>query len=124
MSCCNNNFPSHDYYVENYCSSCKNPADFTPEEKTYTIGNTYYAPPWPADRSTYDKNLQKIFSTSTIPDFLNYSSTLKTRLNIGALDYDPEHSHPTFDMFGNQVQQNKKETRKSVHAGRYDNYSY
>ncbi len=121
MSCCNNNLPSHNYYVENYCSSCKNPADFTPEDKTYTIGNTYYAPPWPADRSKYDQEYQRMFTTGAIPDFLNYSNTPTTLKNIGQLDYEPQHSHVTFDMFGNQVQ---KETRKSVYTGRYNNYSF
>lgn len=121
MSCCNNEM--HYYPIENYCSSC-NPTNFTPQDKTYTIADTYYAPPWPAERSKYDQNLQTRLNTASIPDFLNYSNTPKKVLNIGQLDFDPVHSHPTFDMFGNQIESAKKETRKSVHAGRYDNYSF
>ena len=70
MSCCQNkNAP-----VENFH---KNPLNYDQESQTYTIEEgTYYAPPWPAQRTVFDSTLQNSFNTSGIPDFLNYSSTL------------------------------------------------
>ena len=45
------------------------------EDQTYTNpASTYYAAPWPMDRTQYDANLQAKLNTSNIPDFLNYTS--------------------------------------------------
>lgn len=101
MSCCQNNTrmttPAM-RTVEGYeCLQKFNPNNFSKEDKTYIVGKQYYAPPWPTERTEFDSNLQAKFSTSQIPDFLNYSNVR------GALPV---------------------ETRKSIQTGRYDAYSY
>ena len=70
MSCCNGN--SQNQNMENFAH---NPLDYDQESQTYTIdNNSYYSPPWPAQRSVFDMDLQQKLNTSSIPDFLNYSS--------------------------------------------------
>ena len=70
MSCCQN---KKNVGVENFDSY--NPTNYDQENQTYTIdSDSYYAPPWPAQRTQFDLSLQNKFTTVGIPDFLNYSS--------------------------------------------------
>ena len=62
--------------IENF-DDLYNPLNFDTESKTYTVNGGYYSPPWPMQRSQFDMDLQTKFSTSNIPDFLNYSSTVE-----------------------------------------------
>ena len=102
MSCCQNNTGTTTPAMRNIegfeCRQKYNPNDFTKEVNTYVVNKKqYYAPPWPTQRTVFDSGLQSKFTTASIPDFLNYSSS------AGA---------------------SSAETRKSIQKGRYDSYSY
>lgn len=63
--------------VENYSESCcgHDPNDFDELKNTYTIDSgAYYAPPWPAQRTTFDQKLQSTWNIGQTPDFLNFNS--------------------------------------------------
>jgi len=91
--------------IENF-ENCRTNADnFNVQKDTYKIDGGYYAPPWPAQRTKYDAGLQTKFSTTGIPDFLNFSNNVKTQQALS------NTSH--FDG-----------SRKSIFKGRYDSFSY
>lgn len=102
MSCCNkknNNMIAENY---EYSGNYHHPLDYDVGKQTYTISNNaYYAPPWPATRTMFDEGLIQKFSTSGIPDYLNYNSSVKDQV-------EPQPAH----------------ARKSMHTGRYDSFSY
>ena len=105
MSCCQQNMfrqvanpqnrmqnPS----MENFMS----PTDYNMEKQTWEIDpQSYYSPPWPAQRTNYDMGIQNQFNTIKIPDYLNFSDSVKQQKSL-------------------------PDTRPSISAGRYDNYSY
>ena len=105
MSCCNNknkNMVSENY---EYSGNYHHPLDYDVERQTYTIDNaSYYAPPWPATRTTFDMNLQTKFSTAAVPDYINYSSDVKQQAAMQSGEATP--------------------ARKSMSTGRYDSFSY
>jgi len=54
------------------------PNNYYDQNQTYVIDpDNYYAPPWPADRTTFDTDLQKTLNPSTQPDFINYTQAKK-----------------------------------------------
>ena len=83
MSCCNqknNNMVAENY---EYSGNYRHPLDYDVSKQTYTIDNAaYYAPPWPVTRTVFDMNAIKQFSTSNIPDYLNYSSDVKEQMHM------------------------------------------
>jgi len=90
--------------VENFENARTNAFNFHSEQDTYKIDGGYYAPPWPAHRTAYDAGLQTKFSTTGIPDFLNFSNNVPTHQTLS-------ETAPF-------------ESRKSIFKGRYDSYSY
>lgn len=101
MSCCQNNTGTTSPTMRNIegfnYPQRFNPANFNKESNTYTVGDKYYAAPWPAQRTEFDSNLKTKFNTSSMPDFLNYSNAVVAPVS---------------------------ETRKTILKGRYDSYSY
>ena len=81
MSCCggkntmNNTMPTKT--VKEFYGDF-NPNNYTDQNQTYVINsNNYYAAPWPAYRTQYDMDVQKILNPSTQPDFINYIQAKK-----------------------------------------------
>ena len=105
MSCCqqnafrqvpNSQFRMQSPSMENFMMS---PTNYDMQKQTYEIDSkTYYAPPWPAQRTNYDIGLQNQFNTIKLPDYLNFSDAVKTQQGLPDI--------PT------------------IKKGRYDNYSY
>jgi hypothetical protein len=106
MSCCQQNMfrqvPNSQFRMpipsmENFMMS---PTNYDIQKQTYEIDpKVYYAPPWPAQRTGYDMSLQNQFNTIKLPDYLNFSNSVK-------------------------MQQGLPDARPSIKTGRYDNYSY
>jgi len=90
--------------IENYTNKFS-PTNYDEAKNTYTIGDGYYAPPWPARRTEYDIKLQNKFSTAGIPDFLNYKGV------------------STSGEMNTITMSTAKPTKKSILTGRYDVYS-
>jgi len=81
MSCCGgkntmNNFMPTRNIKEPY--GAFNPNDYNVENHTYVVDpQSYYAPPWPADRTSYDAEIQSALNPSGKPDFINYTQAKK-----------------------------------------------
>ena len=108
MSCCQQNMfrqvPNAQNRMQMQNPSMENfmmsPTDYNMEKQTWEIDpNSYYSPPWPAQRTTFDMGLQSQFNTISIPDYLNFSDAVKQQKSL-------------------------PDTRPSIKTGRYDNYSY
>ena len=82
--------------MENFMMS---PTNYDMQKQTYEIDpQSYYAPPWPVQRTVYDMGLQNQFNTIKLPDYLNFSDDIKRQQGLPDIP--------------------------SIKKGRYDNYSY
>jgi hypothetical protein len=87
MSCCGgnkntmNNFMPTTQTIKEFYGNF-NPDNYYDQNQTYVIDpDNYYAPPWPADRTNYDMEIQKNFNPSSLPDFINYTQAKKVDLD-------------------------------------------
>ena len=89
MSCCQQNMSRQTNSSQNNMQRpamenfIMNPNDYDLQKQTYEIDpSAYYAPPWPAGRTTYDMALQSQFNTINIPDYLNFKDSVKTQQGL------------------------------------------